>query len=99
MNGRWHAGQRTREALIKSHDARCGSGRAPPLTSQAKLASAATSCCTLCQVRMDARRRVAAKVGTLARRATQQTLQLTQPNQTASLSRDWRAFVQLEARA
>ena len=51
-----------------------------PLTSQAKLASAATSCSTLCQVQMDARRRIAAKVGTLARCATQQTLQLTQPN-------------------
>jgi len=29
---------------------------------------------------MDARRRAAAKVGTLARRATLQTLHLTQPN-------------------
>ena len=46
-----------KEALIKSRDARCGSGRASPLTSQAKLASAATSCSTLCQVQMDARRR------------------------------------------
>jgi hypothetical protein len=32
---------------------------------------------------MDARRRVAAKVGTLARRATKQTLLLAQPNQFA----------------
>src|SRR6187399_939656 len=48
---------------------------------------------------MDARRRAAAKVGTLARRATQQTLQLTQPNKVASLSRDWSAFVPIDARA
>src|SRR4051812_29718143 len=48
---------------------------------------------------MDARRRAAAKVGTLARRATQQTLQLTQPNKAASLPRDWSAFVPIEARA
>src|SRR5215208_7875746 len=48
---------------------------------------------------MDARRRAAAKVGTLARCATRQTLQLTQPNKTASLSRDWSAFVPIEAHA
>src|SRR6478736_9831439 len=91
---RWQGpATRSREALIKSRDARCGSGRAPPLTSQAKLASAATGCCTLCQVQMDARRRAAAKVGTLAKRATRQTLHLAQPDQFAPLLRDRSAFV------
>jgi len=51
---------------------------------------------TLCQVQMDARRRSAAKVGTLASCATKQTLQLTQPDQIAPLLRDRRAFVQME---
>src|SRR6476659_4052371 len=46
---------------------------------------------------MDARRRAAAKVGTLARCATQQPLQLAQPNKTASLLRDWSAFVPIAA--
>jgi len=46
---------------------------------------------------MDARRRAAAKVRTLARCATQQTLQLAQPNKTASLLRDWSAFVPIAA--
>ena len=46
---------------------------------------------------MDARRRGAAKVGTLARRATKQTLQLTQPDQFAPLSRDRSGFVPITA--
>jgi len=46
---------------------------------------------------MDARRRGAAKVATLARRATKQTLQLTQPDQVAPLSRDRSAFVSITA--
>ena len=53
---------------------------------------------TLCQVQMDARRRSAAKVGTLASCATMQTLQLTQPNQFAPLLRDRSAFVQMKTR-
>jgi hypothetical protein len=48
---------------------------------------------TSCQVQMDARRRSAAKVGTLASCATKQTLQLTQPDKKATLSRDRSAFV------
>jgi hypothetical protein len=40
-----------------------------------------------------------AKVGTLARCATMQTLQLTQPDQIAPLLRDRSAFVQIELRA
>jgi hypothetical protein len=45
------------------------------------------------QVQMDARRRAAAKVGTLAKRATRQTLHLAQPDQFAPLLRDRSAFV------
>jgi hypothetical protein len=48
---------------------------------------------------MDARRRSAAKVGTLASYATKQTLQLTQPDQVAPLFRDWSAFVQTKTQA
>jgi len=54
---------------------------------------------TLCQVHMDARRRSAAKVGTLASCATKQTLQLTQPDQIATLLRDRSAFVQMKTRS
>ena len=53
----------------------------------------------LCQVQMDARRRSAAKVGTLASCATKQTLQLTQPDQIATLLRDRSAFVQMKTRS
>src|SRR6188508_3423465 len=48
---------------------------------------------------MDARRRSAAKVGTLASFATKQTLQLTQPDPFSPLSRDRSAFVQMKTRA
>src|SRR6478672_8363979 len=48
---------------------------------------------------MDARRRSAAKVGTLASCATKQTLQLTQPDQIATLLRDRSAFVRMKTRA
>jgi hypothetical protein len=44
-------------------------------------------------LQMDARRRAAAKVGTLAKRATRQTLHLAEPDQFGLFSRDRSAFV------
>ena len=90
---------KVKEALIKSRDARCGSGRALALNFASEVSLRRNELRTLCQVHMDARRRSAAKVGTLASCATKQTLQLTQPDQIATLLRDRSAFVQMKTRS